>query len=190
MNLTVEGLPDNPAATADDVRRAAAALATGRGPTFVVLSTADGSFAQAAGVDGRFVIEVRDVFGGEGWRHWRAYRVGGGDGQAIVTYHQRCPQGKHLLRGCPLQAVESDVLGGADVAAALQQFAQDGSRQAGSRGGTSRANSCRTPTTMATSGPSDRGIPTGRDVAAHEPVRLLANLLANDRFSTFQRLRS
>jgi hypothetical protein len=130
MILRVEGCRDLEDATAGDVQRALVAFGTQRGATWVILEAGDGSYGQAAGANGRFVVEVRDVFGGEGWRHWRAYRAGGGDGPAIVTYRQRCPQAKHPSRGCPLRVAESDVLGLAEVTEALLQFARDGSRHA------------------------------------------------------------
>jgi hypothetical protein len=128
MNLRVEGRRDLHDATEKDVRQALAAFGTERGATWVLLTTPDGSYAQAAGTRGRFVIEVRDVFGGEGWRHWRACRAGAGDGPAVVTFRRRCPNGKHPPRGCPIRVLQSDILGRAQVAAALSQFVQDGSR--------------------------------------------------------------
>lgn len=128
MNLTVEGQKDITRPSAEDIRRAIAEMALPLGPTYIILESSDGSYVQAAGSNGRFAIETRDVFG-EGFRHWRASQPGAaGGGPAVVTFRQRCPHGKHASRGCPIAVLQSDVLSHTNVIAAIMQFAQDGSR--------------------------------------------------------------
>jgi hypothetical protein len=130
MNLTVEGRRDTARPSSEDIHRAIAGMALPLGPTFIILAAGEGSYIQAAGSNGRFVIESRDVYG-EGFRHWRAFQPGAADGgPAVVTYRQRCPRGKHPSRGCPLAVRQSDVMSHASVMSAILQFAQDRSRSA------------------------------------------------------------
>jgi len=71
FTLSVENLPSACRATGDDIRRAIESLRSPTGPTYINLTGSDGSYAQAGGTNGRYVIESRDVYG-EGFRHWRA----------------------------------------------------------------------------------------------------------------------
>jgi hypothetical protein len=128
MLLTVEGHRDLPNATIDDVVRAVYALARPNGPTYLVVEHGEDSYAQAAGTEGRFVIESRTIFG-EGFQHFRVARGrGGADAPAVIHYRQRCD--KHPPRRCPLKVRESEVSTVADVERALLTFAATGRRDA------------------------------------------------------------
>lgn len=108
MKLILEGRPDIRDVTNDDVLEAIEAMASPHGPTFVILEDDQRNYTQAAGTDGRYVIESRDVYG-EGFTHWRAMRDGAGEGAATIRYRQRCPKGKHPPRGCPLKVRAGEV---------------------------------------------------------------------------------
>jgi hypothetical protein len=128
MLLDVEGYRQKSNATAEDVRLAVEAMASPNGPTYIILTTPDDSYAQAAGSHGRFVIESREVFG-EGFQHWRVHLPRpDGDKPAVITYRRQCPKGKHPPRGCPLSVLACDVMDIEAVATALHQFAVDYTR--------------------------------------------------------------
>jgi hypothetical protein len=48
-------------------------MAMPHGPTYIILEDEDHCYIQAAGTEGRYVIEARDHFG-EGFKHLRAAR--------------------------------------------------------------------------------------------------------------------
>ncbi len=128
MILKLESHRDLPNATIEDVVRAVYALARPDGPTYLVLEDGEDSYAQAAGTDGRYVIESRTIFG-EGFQHFRVARdLGGADAPAVIHYRQRCD--KHPPRRCPLKVRESEVSTVADVEQALLTFAATGRRDA------------------------------------------------------------
>ncbi|NQW47978.1 MAG: hypothetical protein HQ464_09445 [Planctomycetes bacterium] len=86
------------------------------------------AYAQAAGTEGRYVIESRTMFG-EGFQHFRvAHDLGGADAPAVIRYRQTCV--RHPPRSCPLRVRESEVSAFADVERALLTFAATGRRDA------------------------------------------------------------
>jgi hypothetical protein len=128
MILKLEGHRDLPNATIDDVVRAVHEIARPDGPTYLVVEHGADSYAQAAGTEGRYVIESRTMFG-EGFQHYRVARdLGGTDAPAVIHYRQRCS--KHPPRRCPLRVRKSEVSAFADVERALLTFAATGRRDA------------------------------------------------------------
>ena len=126
MLLTIEDRRDKANATVSDVRRAVARLALSNGPTFLVLEDGERAYAQAAGTEGRFVIESRTNFG-EGFQHFRARRRCGGDASpTVIHYRRHCV--RHPPRRCPLHVRRSEVCSLADVQRALLAFALTGQR--------------------------------------------------------------
>ncbi len=129
MILTLEDHCDLPNATIDDVVRAIYEIARPDGPTFLVVEHGEDSYAQAAGTEGRFVIESRTMFG-EGFQHFRVcHALAGPDGPAVVHYRQKCV--RHPPRSCPLRIRESEVSGFAVVERALLHYAATGRRDGG-----------------------------------------------------------
>jgi len=126
MLLRLEGYRDRERATLEDVVRAIYEIARPDGPTFMIIEDGAGSYAQAAGTDGRYVIESRTHFG-EGFEHFRVYRgLAESDRPAVIYYRQRCS--KHPPRRCPLRVRESEVGSLAEVEQALASFAATGRR--------------------------------------------------------------
>ena len=126
MILKLEGHCDRSDATIDDVGRAVAEIARPDGPTYIVVEDGLDTYAQAAGTDGRYVIESRTMFG-EGFQHFRVARDPGGvDAPAVILYRQQCS--KHAPRRCPLRIRESEVCTLADVERALVTFMATGER--------------------------------------------------------------
>jgi len=129
MILKLESHRDLTNATIDDVVRAIYETARPDGPTYIVVEDGEESYAQAAGTDGRYVIESRTMFG-EGFQHFRVARdLGGPDSAAVILYRQKCS--KHPPRRCPLRVRESEVCGLADVERALLTYAASGERDGG-----------------------------------------------------------
>jgi hypothetical protein len=115
MRLTLEGHIDTPNATAGDVMRAVAKMARPDGPTFIVLESEDRRYCQAAGTNGRYVIESRTPFG-EGFQHFRVWHPVAGPGEAtVVPYRRRRPY--------PLKVLTSEVCVFADVERVMHRFA-------------------------------------------------------------------
>jgi len=128
MILRLEGHCDQADATVDDIVRAVYQIARPDGPTFLVVEDGEQAYAQAAGTDGRYVIESRTTFG-EGFQHFRvAHESGGADAPAVIHYRQRCS--KHPPRRCPLRVRKSEVCTFAEVERALVTFAASGKRDA------------------------------------------------------------
>jgi hypothetical protein len=126
MQLQLEGHPDLQTASPSQVARAVAALASPTGPTFIIVEDSGGSYCQAAGTDGRYVLEAREVFG-EGFLHYRACLSGAGGGEMTKVYHRkRCD--RHPPRRCPITVLSSEVVGLDDVQRALVAFAETGER--------------------------------------------------------------
>lgn len=126
MILRLEGHCDRSDATIDDVVRAVAEIARPDGPTYIVVEDGLDTYAQAAGTDGRYVIESRTMFG-EGFQHFRVARDPGGvDAPAVIRYRQQCS--KHPPRRCPLRIRQSEVCTLADVERALVTFMATGER--------------------------------------------------------------
>lgn len=126
MILQLEGHCDRQHATTDDVYQAIVALGRRDGPTYLIVEAENGDYAQAAGTDGRYVVESRTVFG-EGFKHFRVFeRCGRADPPAVVHYRQRCS--KHPPRRCPISVRESEVCHLLRVEQALLAFAATGER--------------------------------------------------------------
>ena len=126
--ITLEGAFDIRNATVESVSRAVEQFAGPQGPTYIIVQAADGSYVQAAGTEGRYVLESRDVYG-EGFRHWRACRSSGpSGGKATIRYRRKCPKGEHPPRGCPLTVRREEVMSLAEVSAALVEFVASGCR--------------------------------------------------------------
>jgi len=129
MILKLEGHRDLPRATVEDVAWAISEIARPDGPTYLVVEHGEDSYAQAAGTEGRFVIESRTIFG-EGFQHFRAcHDLAGPDSAAVIHYRQKCS--KHPPRRCPLRVRESEVCSLADVERALLTYAATGERDGG-----------------------------------------------------------
>jgi hypothetical protein len=126
MILKLEDHCDLPNATIEDVVRAIYKIARPDGPTYLVVEHGEESYAQAAGTEGRFVIESRTMFG-EGFQHFRVcHDLAGSDGAAVVHYRQKCV--RHPPRCCPLRIRDSEVSAFADVERALLHYAATGRR--------------------------------------------------------------
>jgi hypothetical protein len=129
MLLRLEGHCDLPNATIEDVARAVYEIARPDGPTFLVVEHGEESYAQAAGTEGRYVIESRTMFG-EGFQHFRVcHDLAGPDAAAVIHYRQTCS--KHPPRRCPLRVRESEVCRLVDVERALLTYAATGGRDGG-----------------------------------------------------------
>jgi hypothetical protein len=129
MILKLEDHCDLPNATIEDVVRAIYEIARPDGPTFLVVEHGEESYTQAAGTEGRFVIESRTRLG-EGFQHFRVcHDLAGPDGPAVIHYRQKCS--KHPPRRCPLRIRESEVSAFADVERALLHYAATGRRDDG-----------------------------------------------------------
>ncbi|MFN9368446.1 MAG: hypothetical protein ACK6CT_06710 [Planctomycetia bacterium] len=126
MNMILENVPDCDDVTPSDVVRAMRRIADPRGPTFVILEDSDGNYVQAAGTDGRYIVESRTVYG-EGFQHYRLYQPITGPDAADVVYHrQKCD--RHPPRRCPLRVRRSEVFDLGTVEVALLAFLQTGER--------------------------------------------------------------
>lgn len=126
MRLRLEGHHDQANATIDDIVRAVYEIARPDGPTYLVVENGKEAYAQAAGTDGRYVIESRTIFG-EGFQHFRvAHESGGADAPAVIHYRQTCV--RHPPRSCPLRVRESEVCAFAEVERAILTFAATGER--------------------------------------------------------------
>ena len=126
MRLRLEGHRDIANATIDDIVRAVYEIARPDGPTYLIVEDGQDTYAQAAGTDGRYVIESRTIFG-EGFQHFRVARdLSGADALAVIHYRQRCS--KHPPRRCPMRVQESEVCTFADVERAMLTFAASGER--------------------------------------------------------------
>lgn len=126
MRLKLEGHPDLETASPSQVARAVAALASPIGPTYIVVENGESAYCQAAGTDGRYVLEARDAFG-EGFLHYRACLAPAASGEMTkVFYRKNC--GKHPPRRCPITVLSSEVVGLDDVQRALVTFAATGER--------------------------------------------------------------
>ncbi len=112
----------------DAVRKAVHRMASATGPTWVVLEDRSGSYIQAAGSSGRYVVESRDAYG-EGFRHWRMAVSGDTEsGTATIFFRNQCPNGKHPRRGCPISVPSSEVVSLDDVLESLTHYAVTGER--------------------------------------------------------------
>jgi len=122
--LMLEGHAKRHFASAGDIERAVRMMPTPGGPTYIMLKDAYGSFAQAAGFDDRFRVEVRDVYG-EGFRHWLAGLPNVKDRSDVVMfYRNQCDV--HGIRQCPLPAWGENVLALADVLVIMRHYHASG----------------------------------------------------------------
>jgi hypothetical protein len=126
MRLKLESHPDLQTASPSQVARAVAALASPVGPTYIIVEDGEGTYCQAAGTEGRYVLEAREAFG-EGFLHYRACLAPAASAETTkVFYRKRC--GKHLPRRCPITVLSAEVVGLDDVQRALVAFAATGER--------------------------------------------------------------
>jgi len=63
MEMQLEGHPSLSDVTPQQVSRGVDALASPIGPTFIIVEDGAGSYCQAAGTDGRYVLEAREGYG-------------------------------------------------------------------------------------------------------------------------------
>jgi hypothetical protein len=118
--------PVSPAQLEKAIKR----LASTAGPTFLNIKDESGSWAQAGGTEGRYRVEVRDVYG-EGFHHWMAALPGCADrSKTVVYYRNRCTENEHPPRKCPLYATVANVLSLKDVMVILTEFWATGLRSA------------------------------------------------------------
>jgi hypothetical protein len=126
MEMQLEGHPSRSDVTPQQVSRGIDALASPVGPTFIIIEDGAGSYCQAAGTDGRYVLEAREGFG-EGFLHYRACISPPGSGEPTkIFYRKRCD--KHPPRRCPLRVLSSEAVGLDHVRRALLAFATTGER--------------------------------------------------------------
>lgn len=117
-------------ATLEHVQTAIRKLANTTGPTFLNLKDEGGNWAQAGGTNGRYRVEVRDVYG-EGFQHWMAALPGCTDrSHTVVYYRNNCIANEHGYRSCPLEATVANVLGLKDVMLILSEYWITGGRSA------------------------------------------------------------
>ena len=130
FTLRIEDRADTELRDVQELQAAIARLTLPHGPTYVVVSQSSYEYAQAAGSDGRYIVESRE-FLGEGFVHWAAgfhhcdYRS-----ETVVHYRTQCPRDEHPPRQCPLNTVVKRVLGHSDVLAILLHYYATGSRLA------------------------------------------------------------
>lgn len=127
LRLKLEGHRDLANASVLDVEAAVSKMASTTGPTFVIVEDGKHSYMQAAGLEDRYVIESRDLFG-EGFCHWRVASPGPRGAETTIRYRKKCPRGEHPPRGCPITIFASQVRSLADVRLALVRFAATGQR--------------------------------------------------------------
>jgi hypothetical protein len=97
-------------------------LARSLGPTYLNLQDDGGNWAQAGGTNGRYRVEVRNVYG-EGFQHWMATLPSCNDRSATVVYYRnQCTENEHPPRKCPLNATVANVLGLNDVMVILTEY--------------------------------------------------------------------
>jgi hypothetical protein len=114
----------------EHVQAAIQKLASAIGPTFLNLKDKEGNWAQAGGTNGRYRVEVRDIYG-EGFQHWMACLPGCTDrSHTTVYYRNKCIENEHDYRSCPLEATVANVLGLADVMIILSEYWATGARTA------------------------------------------------------------
>jgi hypothetical protein len=117
-------------ATLGHVQTAIQKMTGSTGPTFLNLKDHEGNWAQAGGTNGRYRVEVRDVYG-EGFRHWMAVMPGCNDRtETVVYYRNRCLENEHPYRKCPLNATVANVLGLPDVLVIMTEYLATGLRSA------------------------------------------------------------
>lgn len=126
--LTLEGHRDVPNVSLPVLESSLRQMCAIKGPTYICLQEGDGSFMQAAGTQKRYVIESRDVFG-EGFLHWRAATEPDASGvQTEIYYRNKCVEGKHSPRTCPLVVDATEVMGFEQVVEALLHFSRTQTR--------------------------------------------------------------
>ena len=128
--LMLEDHSDVFPATLGHVQMAIHKMAASTGPTFLNLKDEGGSWAQAGGSNGRYRVEVRDVFG-EGFQHCMAALPGCADRRSTVVYYRnRCTENEHPPRHCPLNATVANVLELSDVLVIMTEYLATGLRSA------------------------------------------------------------
>lgn len=98
------------------------------GPTFIQLKDANGSFAQAGGYADQYRVESLDDFG-EGWQRYYAAKPDCTDrSPTAVLYRNKCIEGVHPYRQCPLECTVAHVLCYQDMWNILMHYAYTGKR--------------------------------------------------------------
>jgi len=130
MRLTLEGFRDRERVTLREVARAIDKMASPTGPTYIVVAADDGSsYSQAAGTNGRYVVESRDVFG-EGFLHYRLHHGNAATSEpSVVYYRQKCSN--HTPRGCPLNVLAVDIVDLEVVKTAILHYVETSERSRG-----------------------------------------------------------
>jgi hypothetical protein len=128
--LMLEDHRNSVPATLEHVEAAILKLAGAKGPTFLNLKDENGSWAQAGGTNGRYRVEVREIYG-EGFLHWMAALPGCTDrSPTVVYYRNECTENEHAHRRCPLDATVANVLSLNDVMQILTEYWLTGERSA------------------------------------------------------------
>jgi hypothetical protein len=126
--LMLEDHSDVFPATLEHVEAAILKLASAKGPTFLNLKDGGGNWAQAGGTNGRYRVEVREIYG-EGFLHWMAALPGCKDrSNTVVYYRNECTENEHAHRRCPLDATVANVLSLNDVMQLLTEYWLTGER--------------------------------------------------------------
>lgn len=119
LRMVLEGHADIPNVSLALVESGLRRMAATDGPTYIVLKEEDGSYMQAAGTEGRYALEARDVFG-EGFLHWRAAKEEVASGvKATIYYRNSCDHGEHERRTCPITVDVGQVVGFEDATDSL-----------------------------------------------------------------------
>ena len=129
--LEVEGVGTIASPAVASIDEVISGMASSAGPTYLILKTSSGSYIQAAGSSGRYVVESRDVYG-EGFLHWRAATAAtAGESTATILFRNRCPNRAHPPRGCPLIVAATQVVNLDAVRRAVLHYAATGERCSG-----------------------------------------------------------
>ncbi len=130
LRMTLENQTSIPDVTVPLVQAGLRKMASPHGPTYIILQAHDGAYIQAAGTDGRYVIEAREVFG-EGFVHRRAATRREASGiEAEIYFRNRCVHKKHAPRRCPVSVDAVAVIGFDEVVESLLLYARSGERTA------------------------------------------------------------
>lgn len=115
-------------ASQEQVRVAVHKMRSPKGPTFIQLADNNGNYAQAGGSQGRYRVECRDVWG-EGFQHFLAASPASSDRTSTVVYYRnRCTEGVHEPRRCPLNCMVANVLRLDDVLEIMLAYNLAGTR--------------------------------------------------------------
>jgi len=115
-------------ASPDIIEQALAKMLATPGPTFIQLKDANRTFAQAGGYADRYRAESYDEYG-EGYQHFLAATPACTErSPTAVLYRNRCIEGVHPYRQCPLDCTVANVLSYQDMWNILMHYAHTGQR--------------------------------------------------------------